>query len=180
MVGSRMRSGASLLASTRGVSLMRFANWSCLMSHLTLGYCFVNSSLSLNGRSNPVSKYAFKVTGELPQPAVPPDADPDDEPDPAPGAHAATRATAMKVVSLRNPAIRRPSQRDKDAVQTTFLIGALLIALAFDASVGTGEPMTGLRFLKPVSRDASMNGRTCQTLIRCWRETDFKTGRRCG
>src|SRR5690349_16994962 len=102
MVGSRMRSGASLLASRRGVSLIRFENWSCLMSHLTLGYCLVNSSLSLNGRSKPVSKYAFKVTGEVPQPAVPPEADPDEELFPAPGAHAATRA-AMRVVSMRSP-----------------------------------------------------------------------------
>src|SRR5437588_10407558 len=90
-----MRSGGLSLARTRGVSLMRFVNWSCVMFHVTFGYCFVNSALSLNGRSNPVSKYAFNVTGAVPQPAVPPEAAPDDVDDPDPGTtHAPTRATA--------------------------------------------------------------------------------------
>ena len=49
---------------------MRFVNWSCLMSQVTFGNCFVNSSDSLNGRSNPVSKYAFMTTGSVPQSGV--------------------------------------------------------------------------------------------------------------
>src|SRR5207248_9728845 len=95
VVGRRIGSGGLLLARTRGVSLMRFVNWSCLMSHVTFGNCFVNSSLSLTGRSNPVSKYAFNLTGAVPQPDVPPEGAPDEDVVPAPGgAHAPTRATA--------------------------------------------------------------------------------------
>ena len=56
IVGSRMRSGGLSPESRRGVALMRFANWSCLMSQVTFGYCLVNSSESLKGMSNPVSK----------------------------------------------------------------------------------------------------------------------------
>src|SRR5512142_1997677 len=67
MVGSRMMSGGLSPASRRGVSLMRLADWSCLMSQVTLGYSLVNSSESLKGMSNPVSKYAFITTGSLPQ-----------------------------------------------------------------------------------------------------------------
>src|ERR1700704_3745905 len=77
-VGSRMRSGGLSLARTRGVSLMRFVNWSCVIFHVTFGYCFVNSAPSLKGRSKPVSKYAFNFPGAVPQPAVPPEAAPDE------------------------------------------------------------------------------------------------------
>src|SRR5258707_96939 len=51
---------------------MRFANWSWLMSQVTFGYCFVNSSESLKGTSKPVSKEALSFTGSVPQ--VGPDA----------------------------------------------------------------------------------------------------------
>ncbi len=37
------------------------------MSQVTLGNCRVNSSDNLNGRSNPVSKYARSFTGSVPQ-----------------------------------------------------------------------------------------------------------------
>jgi hypothetical protein len=42
-------------------------NWSWLMFHVTFGNCFVNSSESLKGMSKPVSKYAFRTTGSVPQ-----------------------------------------------------------------------------------------------------------------
>src|SRR6478609_1020285 len=45
---------------------MRFVNWSWLIFQVTFGNCLVNSSESLNGRSNPVSKYAFNTTGSVP------------------------------------------------------------------------------------------------------------------
>src|SRR5215207_7036152 len=37
------------------------------MSQVTFGNCFVNSSDSLNGMSKPVSKYAFRMMGSVPQ-----------------------------------------------------------------------------------------------------------------
>src|SRR5690349_16531783 len=43
------------------------ANWSSRMSHFTVGNCLVNSSASLLGSGNPVSKYPLRVTGALPQ-----------------------------------------------------------------------------------------------------------------
>src|SRR5512138_881910 len=67
IVGKRSRSGALSLASTSGVELIRFANWSWLMSQVTFGYCLVNSSESLKGMSNPVSKDALSTTGSVPQ-----------------------------------------------------------------------------------------------------------------
>ena len=36
------------------------------MSQVTFGYCFVNSSESLNGRSKPVSNEAFSTTASVP------------------------------------------------------------------------------------------------------------------
>ena len=54
--GSRIRSGGLSPESRRGVAVIRFVNWSCLMSQVTFGNCLVNSSDSLNGRSKPVSK----------------------------------------------------------------------------------------------------------------------------
>ena len=54
--GSRMRSGGLSPDSSRGVAVIRLVNWSWLMSQVTFGNCLVNSSESLNGRSNPVSK----------------------------------------------------------------------------------------------------------------------------
>ena len=56
MDGNRMRSGGLSPDSSRGVAVIRFENWSCLMSQVTFGNCLVNSSDSLNGRSKPVSK----------------------------------------------------------------------------------------------------------------------------
>src|SRR4051812_6000957 len=41
------------------------------MFQVTFGYCLVNSSLSLNGRSNPVSKYALSLTGSVPHVGAP-------------------------------------------------------------------------------------------------------------
>src|SRR5512141_1607784 len=37
------------------------------MSQVTFGYCLVNSSESLKGRSKPVSKDALSTTGSVPQ-----------------------------------------------------------------------------------------------------------------
>src|SRR5687767_14334623 len=37
------------------------------MSQVTFGYCLVNSSASLKGMSNPVSKEALSTTGSVPQ-----------------------------------------------------------------------------------------------------------------
>ena len=54
--GSRMRSGGLSPDSSRGVAVIRFVNWSWLIFQVTFGYCLVNSSDSLNGRSKPVSK----------------------------------------------------------------------------------------------------------------------------
>ena len=51
-----MRSGGLSDASNRGVEFVRLVNWSWLMFQVTFGNCFVNSSESLNGMSNPVSK----------------------------------------------------------------------------------------------------------------------------
>ena len=67
IVGSRIRSGGLSPASSRGVVLMRLLNWSWLIFQVTFGNCFVNSSDSLNGRSKPVSKTAFRTTGSVPQ-----------------------------------------------------------------------------------------------------------------
>src|SRR5665648_470562 len=67
IVGSRRRSGGLSLASTSGVEVIRFANWSWLMSQVTFGNCLVNSSESLKGRSKPVSKVALSTTGSVPQ-----------------------------------------------------------------------------------------------------------------
>ena len=67
IVGSRIRSGGLSPASSRGVVLMRLANWSWLIFQVTFGNCFVNSSDSLNGRSKPVSKTALRTTGSVPQ-----------------------------------------------------------------------------------------------------------------
>src|SRR3954454_16748685 len=40
------------------------------MFHLTLGYCLENSSASVFGSGNPVSKYPLKVIGAVPQVAA--------------------------------------------------------------------------------------------------------------
>jgi len=43
MVGSRIRPGGLSPESNRGVEVMRFVDWSWLMSQVTFGYWFVNS-----------------------------------------------------------------------------------------------------------------------------------------
>ncbi len=60
-----MRSGGSL-ASTRGAFEVSAANWSYRMLHFTFGNCSLNSSVSALQIGNPVSKYAFRVTGAVP------------------------------------------------------------------------------------------------------------------
>src|SRR5437763_8314201 len=61
-----MMSGAFGPDRTRGAFCVMTANASWRIFHFTLGYCRWNSFIRLIGTWNPVSTYAFSVTGFVP------------------------------------------------------------------------------------------------------------------